>query len=129
MKNKLFYLFLISSVFVLQSCSNDDDGGSNDQTGVNQSLISGWWYRGEGAPIYKAYYFGTDGEYKQDGSNFGINMGIGTWSWETETKIKVVPISGIFGGTAYLELTKLTNDSLVGLVGGQELKLSRTNHD
>jgi hypothetical protein len=130
MKTKL--LLTISFIFTLlfQSCSNDSDGPNDDNTtGVNQELITGWWYRGQNAPIYKAYYFGSDSEYKQDGSNFGISMGIGTWSWETSTKIKVIPVSGIAGGNSFIELTKLTNDSLVGTVGSNTLRLSRTNHN
>lgn len=131
MRRKLFLTVSIFSILIIQSCSNNEDEPAvNNQTGVNQSLITGWWYRGQNALIYKAYYFGTDAVYKQDGSNLGLSMGTGTWSWETSTKVKVVPVSGIYGGTNYIEISKLTNDSLVGTVnGGSVLKLSRTNHN
>ena len=131
MKKNLLLKFSIFSILIIQACSSssDDEPIVNNSIGVNQSLITGWWYRGQNAPIYKAYYFGSDGEYKQDGSNFGSGMGIGTWSLETSTKIKMTPVSGIAGGTVYLQLTKLTNDSLVGTVGSNILRLSRTNHN
>lgn len=131
MKKNLLLTLSILLTLSFQSCSNDSDEQVNNDntTGVNQNLINGWWYRGQNEPVYKAYYFGSDAEYKQDGSNFGLTMGIGTWSWETPTKIKIVPVSGIVGGNAYIEVTKLTNDSLVGNVGSAVLRLSRTNHN
>ena len=125
---KIILAVSIITIVLLSSCSTNSSNppAATTQQGVTQSLITGWWYRGANAPIYKAYYFGADGTYKQDGSNFGLGMGIGTWSWETATKIKVVAVSGMVGG-GYLEFSKLTQDSLVSI--SPNLKLSRTNHN
>ncbi|MFD2891759.1 hypothetical protein ACFS5J_07015 [Flavobacterium chuncheonense] len=125
MKSKLCLILL--AMLSLQSCSKDDDSSSD--SGVTQSKIYGWWYRGENEPqLYHGYYFGNEDDYRQEGSDYGLGPGIGTWGWETDTSIRIVPISGMYN-EAVLEVTKLTNDSLVGKVnGGRTIKLSRTNH-
>lgn len=132
MKKSILAGTIFTIMFALQSCSHDNNAVVNNPTQtINQSLISGWWYRGLNAPVYKAYYFGTDSTYKQDQTNFSAGIGLGTWSWDTATIIKMTPTSGIQGTTVYLEITKLTQDSLVGRTPGttQYLRVSRTNHN
>lgn len=128
MKNKPLLLTLVIFNLIFQSCSNSDDNEvvNENQADISQSLINGWWYRGQDAFLYKGYYFGSDGVYKQDGSNFGIPMGVGNWTWLTSTKVKVTPVSGMVGEGTF-DIVKLTSDSLV--TANPTMKLSRTNHD
>jgi hypothetical protein len=125
-------ILLLSSAFLfLVSCSNDDSDNNNDQ-GVNQSAIYGYWYKGLGAPsyYYDYYYFGENGEYKQGWGPINSNPYLGTWEWENATTIKVTPTvgGGIVGGVQTHEFRKITNDSLCSATH-EDIKYSRTNHN
>lgn len=127
MKKSIIYL---SFVFLFLSCSSDDGGSLGNNT--NQSLIYGWWFRNpENTNNYKAYYFGEDNTFIQDMTNFMMGQGEGVWSWEEESKIKLEPTSNIAGGTQYIDILKLTQDSLVAKhnLTGAIVRYSRTNHE
>ena len=128
MKKSIIYL---SFIFLFLSCSSDDGGGSQGND-TNQSLIYGWWYRNPAnTHNYKAYYFGEDNIFEQDMTNFNAGYGEGIWSWEEEAKIKLEPTNNIVGGIQYMDLIKLTQDSLVAKhnLTGAILRYSRTNHE
>ncbi len=125
MKKTILLMIAVSAAFIY-SCSSDDSSGGSS---INQSDIHGWWYRNANTQMtsYKAYYFGEDGEYKQDQSNIGMGMGLGTWEWIANDKVKMTPTpgGGILGGAVECEIFKLTNDSLVLLDEG--LRLCKQN--
>jgi hypothetical protein len=133
MKKLFLSTVLLITILGQTSCSSDSSSSSSSSGTIDQSQINGWWYPGENNfTVYKAYYFGAGGEYKQDMTNFSSTLGIGlaTWTWEASTIIKITPIAGstIVGGPQTLEVTKLTQDSLVGNSSGSVLKLGRINH-
>ncbi|HLA55935.1 MAG TPA: hypothetical protein VK623_07525 [Flavobacterium sp.] len=111
---KIYLVLLTSSMFAIHSCSSDSDS-NNNTAGVDHSKVStGWWYpNAEDGMDWKGRLFEDNGEYKQDQSNFGLDMGIGTWEWIPGDTLKVTPVSGFSGGVAKLKVIKLTSDSLV----------------
>jgi hypothetical protein len=125
MKQKLLLLAFVASAF-MWSCSSDDDSSSS---GIDHSKIYGWWYRNDNTATisYNAYYFGQDGVYKQDMSNFGLADGIGTWEWTEGDHIQITPTpgGGIAGGQVHSAVLMLTNDSLV--FHNEQLRLSKNN--
>ncbi|QEE50167.1 hypothetical protein FUA48_11435 [Flavobacterium alkalisoli] len=108
---KAFYLII--PAFLLFACSSDDSSEAvND--GINQSFIYGTWYPNPDNPLdYASKYFGEDGVYIQDQSNFGLGQGVGQWEWVDDHTLKVTPVSGIVGGSVEAQVFKLTADSLV----------------
>lgn len=108
---KAFYLII--PAFLLFACSSDDSSETvND--GINQNFIYGTWYPNPDNPLdYASKYFGEDGVYIQDQSNFGLGQGVGQWEWVDDHTLKVTPVSGIVGGSVEAQVFKLTADSLV----------------
>ncbi len=124
-------LLMAAATFAL-SCSSDNDQSNYYPTPAPpeaDASIHGWWYRNANTQVlsYKAYYFGADGSFKQDMSNVGAGMGLGTWEWTAENQIKMTPTvgGGIAGGAMTGEVFLLTNDSLV--MFSQQLRLCKTN--
>jgi hypothetical protein len=121
-------LLLAAILFLTVSCSSDDDNTYYPAPTAPEASINGWWYRNANTATvsYKAYYFGEDGVFKQDMSNYGAGMGVGTWAWISDDMIKVTPTpgGGIAGGEMQGEVFKLTNDSLVMFT--QQLRLCKT---
>lgn len=119
-------LFLTALLFSMAACSSDDDTYYPLVPTDTEASIHGWWYRNANTSTtsYKAYYFGADGEYKQDMSNWGLGMGTGTWEWIADDRIKVTPTGGgVQGGAMEGEIFKLTQDSLV--LFSQQLRLCK----
>jgi len=120
--------FLIVAVILFSipfiRCSNDDSSNNN---AYNQANIYGWWYPNANTsiPHYKAYYFGQDGVYKQDQTNYNYGIGVGTWVWQSDSVVKMTPNvnGGIAGGQVSGKVFKLTQDSLV--FASEYLRLSR----
>lgn len=133
MKKLLLGTLFFVTILGQTSCSSDSSSSSPTPGAVDQTQINGWWYPGEdNFTLYKAYYFGADGEYKQDMTNFlpALGVGLGTWVWQTSTSLKMTPIEGstIAGGAQVIEVTKLTQDSLVATASGGTVRLGRINH-
>ena len=115
-------IVLVSIPFI--RCSSDS---SSSSSAINHSDIYGWWYPNANTsiPHYKAYYFGQDGVYKQDQTNFGLGIGLGTYVWESSNVLRMTPNSGggIAGGPVSGTVFKLTQDSLV--FASEELRMSK----
>ncbi|HEX8562202.1 MAG TPA: hypothetical protein VF676_04400 [Flavobacterium sp.] len=111
----------------MASCSSDDNGTSSAGA-VDHSKLTGWWYPNEENGIdYRGRFFGEDGEYKQDQTNYNLGMGIGTYEWVPEgDTLAITPVSGFFGGLFKLPVHKLTPDSLVISYQGDFYRYSRT---
>lgn len=130
--NQMKKLLLFALAALTFSCSSDTDHSNHYPTPTPpeaEASIHGWWYRNANTQIisYKAYYFGEDGSFKQDMSNVGAGMGLGTWAWTADNQITMTPTvgGGIAGGAMTGEVFLLTNDSLV--MFSQQLRLCKTN--
>ncbi len=122
-------LLLAGLAMTAISCNSSDDNAPVVIPVAANPTIYGWWYRNANTRTdsYKAYYFGEDGVYKQDGSNYGIPMGTGTYTLIGTDSVRIVPNAngGIQGGPAKGKIFKLTADSLV--IYSQSLRLSKNN--
>lgn len=123
-------LLLFASILLMTaSCSSDDDNTYYPPPTTAEASIHGWWYRNANTATasYKAYYFGEDGVFKQDMTNWGAGIGEGTWEWTGENQITMTPTpgGGIMGGPMEGEVFMLTNDSLVMFT--QQLRLCRVD--
>lgn len=129
MKKIKTILFLFAIAFSAVSCNEDNTPQTTLKT-IEREQIFGWWYPttdNDGARS-KAYYFGEDGQYQQDMTNFGLTIGTGTWEWVAETNtIKMTPTAGggINGGVQNFEVLELTADDFLLTMQGQPVYLDR----
>ena len=124
MKKSLLIICVVLLTIPFIRCSSDNSSSTNS---INHSDIYGWWYPNANTsiPHYKAYYFGQDGVYKQDQTNYGLGIGLGTYVWESSNVVRMTPTSGggIAGGAVSGTVFKLTHDSLV--FASEELRMSK----
>lgn len=111
---KAFYL-IVPAFLLFVACSGDDSSDTVNNSEINQSFIYGTWYPNPDNPVdYASKYFGEDGIYIQDQSNFGLGEGVGQWEWVDDHTIRVTPVSGVANTQPVeTEIFKLTADSLV----------------
>ncbi|TBX70637.1 hypothetical protein EZL74_02895 [Flavobacterium silvisoli] len=129
MKKSLLIVAVVLTTIPFIRCSSSDDSSTNNGA-INHEQIYGWWYPNANTSIvhYKAYYFGADGVYKQDQTNFNLGMGTGTWQWIGDSIIKMTPDlnGGIAGGAVTGRVFKLSQDSLV--FASQGLRLAKNTN-